>query len=78
MDDTRMRLHCPDCRAIAWSRDGFTMTSDVNGQLNRIRVAGAEPAAAEAPWTCGRCGYRAGPETDLARHLSQVQVAHIE
>ncbi len=75
MDDSRLRLHCPNCLAIAWSRDGFRMTADVNGQLNRIRVARATSTADAAPWTCDRCGYQPAPDSDLARHISQVRAA---
>lgn len=78
MDDGRMRLHCPKCRAIAWSRDGFRMTADVNGELNRIRVARATPTATDVPWTCDRCGHLATPDSDLARQITKLQVAHVE
>ena len=37
MDDT-MRLSCPKCRAIDWSRDGVTMAVDINGEIHRVRA----------------------------------------
>jgi RNase P subunit RPR2 len=73
-----MRLHCPHCRAIDWSRDGFRMTSDVSGQLNRIRVSSSSRVAAELPWTCDGCGFQAAPDADLGRQLTEMQVAHLE
>ncbi|HET9520498.1 MAG TPA: hypothetical protein VFO73_05610 [Candidatus Limnocylindrales bacterium] len=78
MNDDRLRLQCPNCRAIDWSRDGFTMTADVNGQLHRIRVAKADPTAGDAAWACERCGHRPDREGDLVRHLLELQVAHID
>jgi hypothetical protein len=78
MDET-LRLACPVCRAIDWSRDGFTMAVDINGELHRVRVSPADPAAvAEGPWSCERCGHHPANDGDLARHLHDFQLAHLE
>ena len=77
--DENLRLGCPACRAIDWSRDGFTMAVDINGELHRVRVHAAEPArATDEPWSCDRCGFQADHDGDLARHLLQLQQAYIQ
>jgi hypothetical protein len=77
MDDT-MRLSCPSCRAIDWSRDGLTMAVDINGDIHRVRVNRADPTTAAAPWECERCGFRPIADSDLANHLVEIQqVAHV-
>jgi len=77
MDDT-MRLSCPSCRAIDWSRDGVTMAVDINGDIHRVRVNRADPPIAAAPWECERCGFKPIADSDLANHLLEIQqVAHV-
>ena len=78
MDET-LRLRCPACRAIDWSRDGFTMAVDINGELHRVRVHAAERGGAtNDPWSCDRCGFQPEHDGDLARHLLQIQQAYIQ
>ena len=68
--DATLRARCPTCRAINWSRDGFTMAVDVNGELHRVRAKPSSSSAdAETRWTCGRCGFRPDDDSDLVRNL---------
>jgi hypothetical protein len=76
MDDT-MRLSCPSCRAIDWARDGFTMAVDINGDIHPIRVNHGDPTIAAANWQCERCGFKTIADSDLANHLVEMQVAHV-
>ena len=72
-----MRLSCPKCRAIDWSRDGLTMAVDINGDIHRARVNRADPTTA-ARWECERCGFKPIANSDLANHLVEMQqVAHV-
>lgn len=74
MDET-MRLSCPSCRAIDWSRDGVTMAVDINGEIHRVRVENVYPIDADAHWECERCGFQAVAGSDLAIHLVEMKVA---
>ena len=76
--DESLRLRCPVCRAIDWSRDGFTMAVDINGELHRVRINAADPAGAGDPWSCDRCGFEPADGGDLARHLLQFQHAYAQ
>jgi hypothetical protein len=70
MMDATLRARCPSCRAINWSRDGFTMAVDVNGELHRVRaVPAGSTVDADTEWTCGRCGYRPAEDSDLVQNL---------
>lgn len=72
--DADLRLRCPICRAIDWSRDGFTMAVDINGELHPIRVTDADPTAApDTPWECGRCGFHPAYPSDLGHALEEMQ-----
>jgi len=73
--DATMRLSCPVCRAIDWSRDGFTMAVDINGEIHRVRMSGAFREDTYARWTCERCGYQPVIGSDLATHLAEMQIA---
>jgi len=72
--DAKLRLRCPKCRAIDWSRDGFTMAVDINGELHPLRVTPADSARDDtARWTCERCGYQPPDDDDLAEHLTEME-----
>ncbi len=70
-----MRLSCPNCRAIDWSRDGVTMAVDINGEIHGVRVESGIPDDDDAHWECERCGFRAVAGSDLAIHLVDMKVA---
>lgn len=74
MDET-LRLSCPNCRAIDWSRDGVTMAVDINGEIHRVRVKTVSHVDDEARWACDRCGFQAVAGSDLAIHLVEMKVA---
>jgi ribosomal protein S27AE len=74
MDET-MRLSCPICRAIDWSRDGFTMAVDINGEIHRVRLVGPHPEQADARWQCERCGFQPAAGSALANHLTEMQIS---
>ena len=73
MDATR-RLSCPVCRAIDWSRDGVTMAVDINGEVHRVRLDDAKPDGVDAAWRCDRCGFQPIHDSDLASHLTEMQL----
>jgi rubredoxin len=72
-------LQCPTCRTVSWTRDGFVMTANPNGELLRIRVS---PSSAESstagPWYCPGCGHAVKDGSDLSRTLDGLQIAHLE
>jgi len=70
-----MRLSCPSCRAIDWSRDGFTMAVDINGEIHRFRLNDAYPDQYDARWQCERCGFQPVAASELADHLAAMQLA---
>ena len=74
MDDT-MRLSCPNCRAIDWSRDGVTMAVDINGEIHRVEGKRAPIADDGSRWQCDRCGFQPVAGSDLAIHLVEMRVA---
>jgi len=74
MDET-MRLSCPNCRAIDWSRDGVTMAVDINGEIHRVGVTGVPTADDGSRWQCDRCGFQPVAGSDLAIHLVEMRVA---
>jgi hypothetical protein len=74
MDDT-MRLSCPNCRAIDWSRGGVTMAVDINGEIHRLSDKQLAASSADAPWECERCGFQPRAGSDLAIHLGNMKVA---
>lgn len=72
--DVNLRIRCPICRAINWSRDGFTMAVDINGELHPIRISANDPnLPADASWQCERCGYRPAYPGDLAHALDRME-----
>ena len=73
--DEMLRLSCPTCRAIDWSRDGVTMAVDINGEIHRVGEKSAYPVETDASWECQRCGFRAVAGSDLAVHLANMKVA---
>jgi hypothetical protein len=74
MDDT-MRLSCPSCRAIDWSRDGVTMAVDINGEIHRVGARHAPLEDNGSRWRCDRCGFQPAAGSDLAIHLVEMKVA---
>ena len=70
-----MRLSCPSCRAIDWSRDGVTMAVDINGEIHRVGLTAAHLEGANSPWRCDRCGFQPVAGSDLAIHLVEMKVA---
>jgi hypothetical protein len=73
--DATMRLSCPNCRAIDWSRGGLTMAVDINGEIHRLSARRLHPDSADARWECERCGFQPVADSDLATHLAEMKVA---
>jgi hypothetical protein len=74
MDDT-MRLSCPNCRAIDWSRDGVTIAVDINGEIHRVGVQPIHVEDNASRWQCDRCGFQPVAGSGLAIHLVEMKVA---
>jgi ribosomal protein S27AE len=72
--DAWMRLSCPKCRAIDWSRDGLTLAVDINGEIHRVRVRDVRPENRDGRWECERCGFQPVAGSDLAVHLVEVKL----
>jgi hypothetical protein len=79
MDET-LKLRCPECKAIDWSRDGFRIAMDpTTGQLVRRRIAPSGSSDVhEAAWSCAQCGHGLFGGTTIAGALHALRIAHLE
>ena len=76
----QLKLQCPQCRAIDWSRDGFAIAADpATGEILRRRLAPSNvPDEAESTWSCSQCGHALFGGTSIGGALHELQIAHLE